>query len=63
MATEGGARAAGIEAGTVEPGLLADLALVALSAPHLLPVHDIVNTLVYCARASDVVATIIDGGW
>ena len=37
LATEGGARAAGIEAGRVEPGLLADLALVALDRPHLVP--------------------------
>ena len=41
LATEGGARAAGIEAGRVEPGMLADLALVALDRPHLVPVHDV----------------------
>jgi 5-methylthioadenosine/S-adenosylhomocysteine deaminase len=61
MATEGGARAAGIDAGTIDPGKLADVALIDLDAPHLLPVHDIVNTLVYCARADDVECTIIDG--
>lgn len=61
MATEGGARAAGIDAGTIDPGKLADLAIIDLDAPHLLPVHDILNTLVYCARADDVECTIIDG--
>ncbi len=61
MATEGGARAAGIDAGTIDPGRLADLALIDLDASHLLPVHDILNTLVYCARADDVECTIIDG--
>lgn len=61
MATEGGALAMGIDAGTLDPGKLADLAIVDLDAPHLLPVHDIVNTLVYCARADDVACTIIDG--
>ena len=61
MATEGGARAAGIEAGTIDPGKLADLAILNLDQPHLLPLHDIVNALVYCGRASDVETTIIDG--
>ncbi len=61
MATQGGARALGIAAGAVDPGLLADLALVDLDRPHLLPLHDIINTLVYCARPSDVATTIVDG--
>ena len=61
MATEGGARAAGIDAGTIDPGKLADLAILNLDQSHLLPLHDIVNTLVYCARASDVETTLIDG--
>ncbi len=61
MATEGGARAVGIDAGVIDPGKLADLALINLDRPHLLPAHDIVNTLVYCAKASDVETTIIGG--
>ncbi len=61
MATEGGARAAGIDAGAIDPGKLADLAILNLDQPHLVPLHDIVNALVYCARASDVETTIIDG--
>jgi 5-methylthioadenosine/S-adenosylhomocysteine deaminase len=61
MATENGARACRIEAGTLDPGRLADLVLVNLSGAHLLPVHDIVNSLVYCAKGSDVKTVIIDG--
>ena len=61
MATEGGARLAGIDAGTLDPGKLADLALLDLDKAHLQPLHDIVNTLVYCAKASDVETTIIGG--
>ena len=61
MATEWGARACGINAGTLDEGKLADLAVVNLQAPHLLPMHNIVNALVYCAKSSDVEATIING--
>jgi 5-methylthioadenosine/S-adenosylhomocysteine deaminase len=61
MATDAGAQAFGIAAGTIDPGKLADLALIDLDQPHLMPLHDVINTLVYCARASDVETTIIDG--
>jgi len=61
MATENSARACRIDAGTVDPGRLADLAIVNLRRPHLVPVHDIINSLVYCAQGADVETTIIDG--
>ncbi len=61
MATENGARACRIDAGTIDPGRLADVAIVDLRRPHLVPVHDIVSSLVYCAKGSDVKTTIIDG--
>jgi 5-methylthioadenosine/S-adenosylhomocysteine deaminase len=61
MATENGARACRIDAGTLDPGRLADLILVDLSGAHLQPVHDIINSLVYCAKGSDVDTVIIDG--
>ncbi len=61
MATEGGAKAAGLDAGTVDPGKLADLAMLNLDRSHMLPIHDVINTLVYCAKSSDVETTIIDG--
>ena len=61
MATENGARACRIEAGTIDPGLLADVVIVNLRKPHLVPVHDVINSLVYCAKGEDVETTIIDG--
>jgi 5-methylthioadenosine/S-adenosylhomocysteine deaminase len=61
MATENGARACRIDAGTVDPGRLADLVLVDLGGAHLIPVHNIINSLVYCAKGSDVDTVIIDG--
>jgi 5-methylthioadenosine/S-adenosylhomocysteine deaminase len=61
MATEGGARACHIDAGRLEPGYLADVAIVALRKPHLVPVHELLNSLVYCAKGEDVQTTIIDG--
>jgi len=60
-ATEGGARACRVDAGTLNPGRLADVTIVDLSGAHLRPAHDILQTLVYCARAADVRDTIIDG--
>jgi 5-methylthioadenosine/S-adenosylhomocysteine deaminase len=61
MATAGGARAAGLDGGAIDPGRLADLALLRLDRTHLQPLHDLVNTVVYCAKASDVTATIVGG--
>jgi len=61
MATAGGARAAGLDAGAIDPGRLADLALIRLDRSHLQPLHDPLNALVYCAKASDVDTTIIGG--
>ncbi len=61
MATENAAQACHIDAGTLDPGRLADIALVNLRRPHLTPVHDIINSLVYCAKGADVQTTIING--
>lgn len=61
LATREGARYAGIEAGVLATGRLADVVVVDLDQPHLQPVHDVVSTLVYSARGSDVVMTIVDG--
>jgi 5-methylthioadenosine/S-adenosylhomocysteine deaminase len=61
MATEHSAGAAAIDAGTLDPGRLADVVLVDLDRPHLTPMGDVVTTLVYCARGSDVDTVIVDG--
>ena len=63
LATEGGARALGMEReiGTLEPGKRARLILVNLSGFHVLPFEDPATALVYAARADDVAMTIVDG--
>lgn len=60
-ATEGGARACRVDAGLLDPGRLADIAIVDLGGAHLRPIHDILETLVFSARACDVRDVIIDG--
>lgn len=63
MATIEAARAARIAAGVLEPGKLADIAVVGLKAAHLQPFHetDLFNMLVFCAKSNDVRDTIING--
>ncbi|MFB6309042.1 MAG: amidohydrolase [Haloarculaceae archaeon] len=61
MATANGADLLGIDAGRIEPGAGADLAVVDLEAPHLTPAHDLVSHLTYAARGSDVRHTVCDG--
>lgn len=61
MATAGGADLLGFDAGRIEAGRAADLAVVDLDAPHLTPEHDLVSLLVYAARGSDVRHTVADG--
>ncbi|WP_432113836.1 amidohydrolase family protein [Streptomyces sp. S1] len=61
-ATRDGARYAGVrDAGAVRPGALADLVAVDLSGTAVQPVHRAVSTLVYAARAGDVVMTLVGG--
>ena len=60
-ATAGGARACRVDAGTLDPGRLADIVIVNLNAAHLRPIHDLLETLVFSARACDVRDVIIDG--
>ncbi len=63
MATIEGAKALGLGAvtGSLEPGKAADLIAVDLNAPRTTPVYDLVSTLVYAAKESDVSLTIVDG--
>ena len=61
MATAGGADVLGLNAGRIEAGAAADLAVIDLDAPHLTPEHDLVSHLAYAARGSDVRHTICDG--
>jgi 5-methylthioadenosine/S-adenosylhomocysteine deaminase len=61
MATAGGADVLGLNAGRIEAGGAADLAVIDLDAPHLTPEHDLVSHLAYAVRGSDVRHTICDG--
>ena len=63
MATVCGARAQG-RAGTcgmIKEGMDADLVLVDFSAPHLMPCHNVVSSLVFSAKGGDVAMTMVRG--
>ena len=63
MATVCGARAQGRadECGQIREGMDADLVLVDFSAPHLMPCHNVVNSLVFSAKGGDVAMTMVRG--
>jgi cytosine/adenosine deaminase-related metal-dependent hydrolase len=63
MATLNGARAMGMgsEIGSIEVGKKADLVLIDLKKPHLVPFTDVVSDVVYSAMGSDVDTVLVDG--
>ncbi len=63
MATIEAARTARLEAGQLQPGKLADVAILELKGAHLQPLHseDLVNSLVFCGKTADVRDTIVGG--
>jgi len=62
MATVNGARALGMDdLGEIAVGRRADLCVLALDRPHLLPRLDVANLIVYAMHSADVVQTIVDG--
>ncbi len=63
MATRGGAAAAGLAGrkGVVAVGRDADLMIVDLSAPHIVPAYDPYSTLVYAAGREDVSDVFVGG--
>jgi 5-methylthioadenosine/S-adenosylhomocysteine deaminase len=63
MATVGAAEAIGLDhlIGSIEVGKRADLTLIDLDAPQLVPVTNVVETIVYYASGRDVTHTIVDG--
>jgi len=63
MATINGAKALGLEneIGSLEVGKKADITIMDMEKAHILPVHDPVASLVYCANCGDVHTVIIDG--
>jgi 5-methylthioadenosine/S-adenosylhomocysteine deaminase len=66
MATIDGAKCIGMEKtiGSLEPGKMADIVLVDLQDPNMIPVHNgatIVSDLVYSANGNNVDTTIVNG--
>ena len=61
--TFNGARALGAESeiGTLESGKKADLIVLDLDQPHLVPLYNIPSHLVYAARGGDVIHSMING--
>ncbi len=63
MATVCGARAQGraAECGMLKAGMDADIVLVDFSAPHLLPCHNVLSSLVFSVKGGDVAMTMVRG--
>jgi len=61
-ATFNGAQAQGREnGGVIKAGAAADLIVLDTDAPHMHPVHQMANNLVFAAQGSDVLLTMVDG--
>ena len=63
MATRDGARVVGLDhmVGSLESGKKADIIVVDINRPHLIPMYDIYSHLVYAVNGSDVVTSIVNG--
>ena len=63
MATVCGARAQGRadRCGMLKEGFDADIALLDYSAPHLMPCHNVLSSLVFSAKGGDVAMTMVRG--
>jgi 5-methylthioadenosine/S-adenosylhomocysteine deaminase len=63
LATRGSADVLGFagELGSLETGKRADLILIDLEQPHLVPLYDIYSHLAYAVSGADVATTIING--
>ncbi len=63
LATMGGAEIlnAQDEIGSIEVGKKADIILLDLKQPHLVPLYDLASQVVYAAKSSDVKTVIVNG--
>ena len=63
MATINGAKALGLDGiiGSLEPGKRADMIVVDTRSPHMVPMYNPYSQLVYAAKGSDVITSIVDG--
>jgi 5-methylthioadenosine/S-adenosylhomocysteine deaminase len=61
-ATSAGARAQGREdCGVIKVGAKADLIVLNTNLPHMHPIHDMLNNVVFASQGSDVCLTMVDG--
>ena len=63
MATSRGAKILGLEneIGTIEKGKRADIIVLDLQSPHMIPLYNPISTLVYSANGGDVKDVIVNG--
>lgn len=63
MATRWGAEVLGLgdRIGSIEKGKLADIIVINLKKPHLVPMYDIYSHIVYATMASDVETVMVNG--
>lgn len=61
MATIGGANCLGINAGSIKEGKKADLIMIDLDKPNMIPRHNLISNLVYSFKGCDVSTTIVNG--
>ncbi len=63
MVTIEGARAIGLDRqiGSIEKGKQADIIIVDVDKPHMVPMYDPFSSLVYSAKSSDVSMVMVDG--
>ena len=64
-ATQGGARILGLggETGTLEVGKKADLFMVDMLRPHLVPTLRVVSAFVHNGQPADITSVMVDGRW
>ncbi len=61
MGTKCGAQLLGFDAGVIAEGKKADLIVVDVEKPHLMPLHDLVSNIAYAVNGGDVRHTVCDG--
>lgn len=61
MATENGAKALGINAGSIQEGKLADIVMVDTLVPHMTPQRNALSNIIYSSLGTDVDTVICNG--
>ncbi len=61
MATINGAKALGLDCGTLEVGKLADIIVIDLTQPNMLPLNNIAKNIVYAGSRENILMTIVNG--